>query len=586
MSTSNENKNVLNTETINPVAEVETSVQTQFPVFVHVVGRRYSSNITRMFYAFNRAEVLESLTDMRHVIVFEVADIDSEHKADWNNGRLAADFAAVRQCLKDSMDYQYSPLTAWKGREESRLENGDYRKLHPAIQSAVSFNPAHYVHYSVKNTANEDGGNRDAVNMIAYTESEDKGQRDKQTVCTFGRYLKKFHADLSDSQIEALVVKYRTSQVNEIYSLKTTTDMAVISAVYETQMGAGHDYTSCMYGKFTWMKVRPYHVYADSPDVALAYMVDDDGKILARSLVTTRENRLGYVRLYATNEQSSSNWEAKKQKFLELLQAAGYGRQRDLEGCRITKQYDDYDTVIAPYIDGGADYLHDSGDYWLVSSDKDGSEYQACETSGYPSGVRSTVDCYSCDGDVDRDDVIMIGNRSYCRDCVAYCDDCEEYTTGESMTAVNDGDRHVCDSCLSNNYVEATDVRRGSNRRTIIWTARDNAVEDCNGEYFTDRARDYFLTYFESDEQYHDTENCNHTECEHYSDGDCSEADRVETVDSTTDDDGNVIERETTCTCECTCDGCETFRSKYPIVKTVSTYHEHENQLELELDRY
>lgn len=66
-----------------------------------------------------------------------------------------------------------------------------------------------------------------------------------------------------------------------------------------------------------------------------------------------------------------------------------------------------------------------------------------CCTSGYV--------CADCGCSLDEDDVIWIGDTPYCRDCVYYCECCEEYHVGVEYY-IDCENRYVCESCLNEYY--------------------------------------------------------------------------------------------------------------------------------------
>lgn len=63
----------------------------------------------------------------------------------------------------------------------------------------------------------------------------------------------------------------------------------------------------------------------------------------------------------------------------------------------------------------------------------------------------SGYQCEDCGCYISEDDVIWVGDYPYCRDCVSWCDCCQEYTRDE-MTYIESEDRWVCEYCLSEYY--------------------------------------------------------------------------------------------------------------------------------------
>ena len=65
----------------------------------------------------------------------------------------------------------------------------------------------------------------------------------------------------------------------------------------------------------------------------------------------------------------------------------------------------------------------------------------------------ATVTCTECDCyiDDDEDEIIWIDGDPYCRDCVTYCECCDEWFVGEG-TYIEEEERYVCDDCLREYY--------------------------------------------------------------------------------------------------------------------------------------
>lgn len=59
--------------------------------------------------------------------------------------------------------------------------------------------------------------------------------------------------------------------------------------------------------------------------------------------------------------------------------------------------------------------------------------------------------CCSC-GESDQDELTTIDGEIYCHSCCSYCDDCEEYHTGENYTAHDSRgyERYICGGCIDN----------------------------------------------------------------------------------------------------------------------------------------
>jgi hypothetical protein len=187
-------------------------------------------------------------------------------------------------------------FTDWREREVCRFASGEYQTL-PIIKGFldynIKFNPDHFIH-----RAKSDGA------LIAFTQSSEHGQQDRQTVMRLGRYLRRYGPpELTDVAIEQITTEYLLA-VQEAAPLEIAfaTDIPTINEIFETPLCAsGGSHISCMQGKWDGDTERPYHVYANSPDVAVAYLRAPDGAIIARSVVNMIDS--AYVRVYARRDR-------------------------------------------------------------------------------------------------------------------------------------------------------------------------------------------------------------------------------------------------------------------------------------------
>jgi len=183
-------------------------------------------------------------------------------------------------CPELSSEYGLPHAAVWRSVEQMRFDTEQYKPV-PRLDALSHWEyPAdHYVHLSVTDTEQD---------YVAYTPSETYGENDRQVRLKFGKYLRKTFPELSDCAIQSAVIELRAKLARSIGALHFTTERARINDIFETRMCAGGsgDYPSCMYGKFDGQTVRPYHVYADSPDLADERdwnARDDDGLELIES---------------------------------------------------------------------------------------------------------------------------------------------------------------------------------------------------------------------------------------------------------------------------------------------------------------
>jgi hypothetical protein len=129
-----------------------------------------------------------------------------------------------------------------------------------------------------------------------------------------------------------------------------------------------------------------------------------------------------------------------------------------------------------------------------------------CIECGYTHDEESNINCcsssnqycYDCGCLIDEDDAIWINGDAYCRDCVSYCDYCNEYHTGDSTYVHSDG-IYVCNYCLDEYYVWCEDCDEYFHRdnATYIESLDRYVCDDCL-EHYTQCA--YCEEYFEDDE--------------------------------------------------------------------------------------
>jgi hypothetical protein len=331
----------------------------------------------------------------------------------------------------------------WKYRENRRFETGEYKEL-PNLE--MEFNADHFIHRSTQ---------KDEEDFIAFTPSEAYGLADRQVRMRLGRYLKKFHPLMADATVARLTEKFKAELARESapYELHFTGDKDIINDIFETKMYAcGSGYESCMYGKFNRQTHRPYHVYADSPDVCVAYLTKMRD-IVARTVVNCKKQE--WIRTYSIESRASTTCRVLE----EMLESKGYS-SGDLLGCRLTKL--PTCEPCLPYIDNSGMDVDDAGDYWVVVRD---GEYTCDQTDGTATcnaprcsecnRLEDDCECVYCECC----DVRRYGGCDHCSTCeecdqciehggcdCARCEDCNELVTASSRwTTTCSCER--CDEC-------------------------------------------------------------------------------------------------------------------------------------------
>jgi formylmethanofuran dehydrogenase subunit E len=93
--------------------------------------------------------------------------------------------------------------------------------------------------------------------------------------------------------------------------------------------------------------------------------------------------------------------------------------------------------------------------------------------------------CEDCGRRIDEDDVILVDGEYYCRNCVHYCDHCNEYHR-ESERYVS-GYGWVCENCLDNYFHYCESCSEYVTEENLVWIdCEDRYVcEDCCNRYYS-----------------------------------------------------------------------------------------------------
>lgn len=279
---------------------------------------------------------------------------------------------------------------AWRARERQRMEDGTYTLL----PEAWNLEPIadHFLHLSSTKKG-----------MLAYTESPDKGERDLQTPIKPGAYAKRFYPHLDEKEVGRLSAL--VSCDGQLMFADTAEEMR---RVYMR----GPD--SCMSGSFGELPCHPAEVYA-AGDLAVAYLEDDDNRIIARCVVWP-EKKL-FTRAYGDIE-----------KIVSQLEAAGFKRGNHF-GARI-RHVEYGDCFVLPYIDECHSKCGDPAclcvtwkdgnlvisDRGYLANDTDGYIYGDGDDDCYAETSENQTVCDSCEDRVHEDDVFPVRTRYGTRD--------------------------------------------------------------------------------------------------------------------------------------------------------------------------
>ena len=322
---------------------------------------------------------------------------------------LEVKFPVVLEILRMSRD--------WHAREQRAYE------FHPVIKDIMKKHvPENYrllalefPHMSVKDASN-----------VAYTRDERSGDSDRQTVTTFGRYIRRMFPQLKDHEIRDFATKCR----NDTFEIWEDSDGIILSVqkgprscmTWDSAYTPGHDEYCPDY-------LHPYRVYAPELGWKAAVRLDPDTKsINGRALVwhSDDEKEKCFVRSYKRGNDYSYADEA-----LEYwLKESGYKHYDGWPDGAPLKYFSNNSEFLAPYIDG---------EHQRVSK-RSGMTYKGVS--------HSLVICE--DGDFECTNT----DGAPCNSADCHCNCCDEYYNSDDMRSVYEDD-DVCYNCADDHYVMA-----------------------------------------------------------------------------------------------------------------------------------
>lgn len=233
--------------------------------------------------------------------------------------------------------------------------------------------------------------------MVEYYTTNDHAKNDRRTKTRLGRYLRKI--EWKEYHINEAVNKINVHyNLIDTLPLQWADDADAIQEVYENGPSSCMSYSmDC--NEFS-SHIHPVRVY-DTPDISIAYIRDEDGDIVARTVVNLIDKH--YTEIYGNSTL-----------LMAILDREGY-EQGSLQGCRLRKISDSRVEYVMPYIDGGVDNIaHADDGYFIVVSC---GEYQASYTNGGVS--EGTFDCESCGYEFSMDERYTddYGDDPMCYDC-------------------------------------------------------------------------------------------------------------------------------------------------------------------------
>lgn len=286
-------------------------------------------------------------------------------------------------------------------------------------------------------------------NRLAYTRDERSAMHDgdsdiKAVITTIGKYLTRHFPDAPSNVIRDIVAQYTyggtviiTNDPDEMVRAVTTGPRSCMSGSFDLRCADGETR-------------HPYAVY--DPDLGWGMAVRYDGSdVMGRCLVLDNEDfGRGFVRSYK-RERDQYSHSGTDEAIEAHLRSIGYERWSGWpDGALIAKYQLRGDGWLMPYIDGGSQHVtpnpHDDEQFKISRY----GDWEACSTGGYINGYNCT--CEDCGDGFDEDN--------------------------EGAWVGRHEDRHVCGSCLDNEYTYAIGYR---GRHYYI---RNDDVVNVNGDYY------------------------------------------------------------------------------------------------------
>ena len=321
-------------------------------------------------------------------------------------------------------------------------------------------------------------------NRIAYTQNHEKGERDIQTVTTFGRYIVR-HFDIPDHVVRDLAARF--SCEGEMQTLRDIREMVRAVRTGPRSCMADSFDIECRQGRHH----HPYEVYA--PEYGWHMVVRmRDGDIEARTLCLDHGDDKVFVRSYKKSDGYSHSDEGTE----AWLTEKGYRKSGCWpHGAQLARIELPDGAVLLPYLDGdykSVKHVYENESWQLVITHEEcEADYRADTTDGRsaPEGE----ECQDCGDTQDADDMYWAGRWE---------------------------DRHICIHCCRDNYVRAYGANGNSYLEVqdeCVWVEgideyyvveyleENNIVELANGSYLC--ADD--AVYVESEGQWYDSDDEN-----------------------------------------------------------------------------
>lgn len=329
--------------------------------------------------------------------------------------------------------WQDCPARDWHTREQIKYS------LHPAVEKALASD--HRPHDWHLLTLEWPHISETDSSRIAYTRDERAGMADRQVITTVGKYITRHFPTMPDHEVRNLAALFAVGD-----SCKFVHTMAEM--LYHLVNGP----SSCMARDFDvrcddGVRRHPYQVYDPKYGWHMAVFVRN-GATLGRALCM-REGDTGY---YVRSYRRDDNYSHSDERLESWLESQGYSKQSYWESDTKLAYYEvSGGGILAPYIDGGHQYVDICGNHLEISSS---GEFECNNTSGYAEG--GGEECSDCGERFSDGDGYWVGRYEDSQVCSDCCDNYYYYAygaRGNQYYVHTDNVVHVGDEVYHEDYL-------------------------------------------------------------------------------------------------------------------------------------
>lgn len=363
---------------------------------------------------------------------------------------------------------ELQPNPDWRNRERARFTAGDYT---PAPWNKEQwFKESSYADLHFPHISKKDPG------MVAFTESEEKGQQDLQLRMRAGKYLETYFAGLLNVGLiraYASMVKIETSEF--IINFATTPDD--IEWVYKN---GPQSCMSKMLRDYN-LPVHPTRQYG-AGDLAVAWVGCDAGRnIVAKEKASYAAARAicwpekkWYGRMYGDGGEFSRRLKD------ELEATHGYSYHPDFTGARLLRlKHGNH--FVCPFLDGNT-HVRDDGQFLII----DNTGYFTAKNQATGLAIDGRQKCSICRQGFTHTAQLpraaarngQIGGYWFCdthwAERIFFCNGCAgNYDRKKNAPKLMNG-KEYCPSCYQRAFAECTSCHKTVDASTVLY-ARDAA---------------------------------------------------------------------------------------------------------------